>query len=202
MPRTTREWAAEDRPAAYSAVCIPPCSQMAWPRPSSLRCVPLHSWVAAAKVGLDDEAQLKLRGLGEDHGQKRTRTILLSCRMTPPCSLLALPLELFPPRCRNFVPHATACRTTPQPAIASRSHSWGTAAVVSELRRQTHEHVLLRLISEVRKTRFRSNSLPTQLGSSTFAIDFVPILAVAPITGGTMSAIDDASFSRSVTTKC
>lgn len=73
----------------------------------------LVRWVAAAKVGLDDAAQLKLCGLGEGHGQKRTRTILLPCRMTPPCSLLTLPLELFPPRCRNFVAHATECRTTP-----------------------------------------------------------------------------------------
>lgn len=70
-------------------------------------------WVAAAKVGLEDEAQLKLRGLGEDYGRKRTRAILLSCRMTPPCSTLALPIGAVPPRCRNFVPHATSCSISP-----------------------------------------------------------------------------------------
>lgn len=73
---------------------------------------PPISWVAAAKVGLDDEAQLKLRGLGEGHAQKRTRTILLSCQMTLPCSMLTLAIGAVPPRCRSFVPHATSCRTT------------------------------------------------------------------------------------------
>lgn len=91
---------------------------------------PLHlgaslpiSWVPAAKVGPEDAAQQKLSGLGEDHGQKGTPTILLSCRMTPPCSHDYAAIGAVPPRCRNCVPPATSCRTTPRPTIANGSHS-------------------------------------------------------------------------------
>lgn len=144
------------RPQAGGLLCSlhPTLFSMAWPRPSSLAFLPIP-WVAAAKVGLDDAAQLKLRGLGGDHGQKRTRTILLPCRMTLPCSIAYTAIGAVPQRCKNFVPYAPRRRTTLWPTIARRSLSRGTAAFVSDLSRRTHEHVLLRLISEARKTRFR-----------------------------------------------
>lgn len=160
------------------------------PGPPLRPCLPFL-WVAAAKVGLEDAAQLKLRGLGEDYGQKRTRTILPLCRMTLPCSMLTLPI--------GAVPHDAGISYLMQPRAAPvPSQRSPTVRTLEELQ-QSCQYLPGAHISMSRSgsCRTEKDKVLQQFATHlawfvSFQIDFSPTLAAALITGGNMSAIHDA----------
>lgn len=89
--------------AAYSAVCIPPCSQWPGPGPGPGPGPPPPRGTvlpillgAAAKVGLDDAAQVKLRGLGQDPWPEQDTNNPALMPNDAALQLLTLPLEPFP----------------------------------------------------------------------------------------------------------